>query len=454
MRPGGPLRDLNAAALSAGLTGFVWYAFGAVPLLVAVARDLGLDAARSSSWLFVVWFGGGVSSVALSLWYRQPIPIASTIPGLVYLGTFSGQFSFAELVGANLVAGLLILLLGLAGAGERIVTWIPLPIILGMFAGSILGYVTRLVRATVDDVAVAGPIVAGYFLGRAIGHPAAPPMALALAGGTLAILLRPAPGVAISWSFPTLAVPEMTFSLHAFAAVSLPMVVLALGLGNVQGVGFLLAQGYRVPINAVTVIVGVNSVVNGLLGGHPAIVARTGVAIVAGPDAGPAAGRYWANIVASGLTAVVALAATSMTSLMAVLPPSYLAALTGLAILSSFQDALQKAFDSSLRFGALVAFAVSATPFALAGISSAFWSILAGVAASLLVERAALHEQSGRTTVREPVREICRAPVMEGAGASMANDPKAYGRGAHARKLAKAAWAVVECHWRGWRQPQ
>lgn len=85
---------------------------------------------------------------------------------------------------------------------------------------------------------------------------------------------------------------------------------------------------------------------------------------------------------------------------MAALPPSYLAALTGLAILSSFQDALQKAFASTLRFGGLVAFAVSATPFALAGISSAVWSILAGVAASLLVERAALHEQSGRTTVR------------------------------------------------------
>ena len=39
-----------------------------------------------------------------------------------------------------------------------------------------------------------------------------------------------------------------------------------------------------------------------------------------------------------------------------------------------------------MRFGALVAFAVAATPFAVAGITSAFWAIIVGLLASLLVE--------------------------------------------------------------------
>ena len=59
-------------------------------------------------------------------------------------------------------------------------------------------------------------------------------------------------------------------------AVTLPMVVLAMGLGNVEGLGFLLAQGYRVPVTVVTLVAGINSVVNAVFGGHPAIVARTG----------------------------------------------------------------------------------------------------------------------------------------------------------------------------------
>jgi hypothetical protein len=39
-----------------------------------------------------------------------------------------------------------------------------------------------------------------------------------------------------------------------------------------------------------------------------------------------------------------------------------------------------------MRFGALVAFSVATTPFAIAGITSAFWAIIAGLLASLLVE--------------------------------------------------------------------
>ena len=62
-------------------------------------------------------------------------------------------------------------------------------------------------------------------------------------------------------------------------------------------------------------------------------------------------------------------------------------AVAGLAILSSFQDALEKAFTGKLRFGSLVAFAVAATPFAFLGITSAFWSVVVGLAAALLVER-------------------------------------------------------------------
>ena len=84
------------------------------------------------------------------------------------------------------------------------------------------------------------------------------------------------------------------------------MVVLALGLGNVQGLGFLLGQGYKVPVNQISIVVGINSVINSLLGGHPAIVARTGVAILAGPDAGPESQRYWANLVAAPLTMIIA----------------------------------------------------------------------------------------------------------------------------------------------------
>jgi benzoate membrane transport protein len=384
----GHLRSFHPAAGWAGLTAGLWYAFGAVPLHIAVAAQLGLDSAQTASWIFVVWFSGAISSIVLSLVYRQPIPITSSIPGLVYLGTLAGQFSFPEIVGANLLAGLLILGLGVLGIGGRVLVWLPLPLAMGMFAGSILGNVTGLVRAAVEDVVVAGAAVAGYLLGRCLGSPRIPPVGLAIVCGGLAIALTQRATLApAAWNLPTLVVPEMRPSLAAFVGVSLPLVVLAIGLGNVQGLGFLIVQGYRVPVNLVTVVVGLNSIVNAMLGGHTAIVGRTGVAILASSEAGPPGGRYWGNLTAATLMVLIALAAGPIATLLGVLPRTFIVAVAGLAILSPFQEALVKGFDGPLRFGAIVAFIVAATPFEFAGITSAFWALVAGLLASLLTER-------------------------------------------------------------------
>jgi benzoate membrane transport protein len=381
------LREFSSAALWAGLTAFVWYAFGAVPLHIGVSGQLGLSIEQTSSWIFIVWFTGAVSSIVLSVYFRQPIPITWTIPGLIYLGTLAHRFSFPELVGANLIAGIALVVLGLFGVGGKLMRWLPLPIVMGMFAGSILGYVTRMIAATVEDLVVAGTSVGCYLIGRFVANPRVPPVGLAVLGGGVAIaILGTGSTQPLEWTLPTLAIPDMEFSLAATVAVSLPMVVLAMGLGNVQGLGFLMAQGYAVPVNTVSTVVGLNSVLNALFGGHAATVARTGVAILGGPDAGPAAGRYWAAIVAALLTVGMAFAATPVASLLKVLPETYVFAIAGLAIVSSLQDALEKAFAGKLRFGALVAFAVSMTPFAIFGITSAFWAMVAGLLASLLVE--------------------------------------------------------------------
>jgi predicted benzoate:H+ symporter BenE len=69
--------DFSMPAFWAGLTAFVWYAFGALPLHVAVSVQLGLTVAETSSWVFIVWFTGAVTSIFLSIKYRQ----RSQLPG-------------------------------------------------------------------------------------------------------------------------------------------------------------------------------------------------------------------------------------------------------------------------------------------------------------------------------------------------------------------------------------
>jgi benzoate membrane transport protein len=290
-------KEWGLPAFLAGVTAFVYYAFGALPLHIGVSQQLGLTPGQTSSWVFIVWFSGAVWTICLCFYFRQPIPITWTVPGLIYLGTLAGQFDFAEIVGGNVMAALLFLLLALLRMGERIMKWLPLPIVMGMFGGSIFNYVTRTVGAVVDDLAVAGVTVAGYLVGRAIGNRKIPPVGLAVVFGGVAVAISSDLNMAaIPWALPEVAVPEMRFSLPAFVAISLPLVVLAMGLGNVQGLGFLLAQGYRVPLNVISIATAICSIINAFFGGHTATVARIGAALIRGGHRGRARARASAGV--------------------------------------------------------------------------------------------------------------------------------------------------------------
>jgi hypothetical protein len=106
-----------------------------------------------------------------------------------------------------------------------------------------------------------------------------------IAGGILVCATGTFTGAPIEWLLPTVEDTEIAFSLPAFVAIALPMLILAMGPVERAGLG---GEGYKAPINLTTVVVGINSVVNALFGGPAAIVVRTGVAIFAALDAGPA----------------------------------------------------------------------------------------------------------------------------------------------------------------------
>src|SRR5215213_1912852 len=136
------LADINGSNIAAGLTAGLWYAFAGISLHLKVAADLHLTPAATSSWFFIVCCTAGLSGIVLTLRYRQPLSIAATIPGWVFLAAAGDRYTLPELAGASLMAGVAIVALGLLGVGARLMRWLPLPIVMGMFAGSSLGSVT------------------------------------------------------------------------------------------------------------------------------------------------------------------------------------------------------------------------------------------------------------------------------------------------------------------------
>ena len=193
----------------------------------------------------------------------------------------------------------------------------------------------------------------------------------------------------LRWGVPAIAPTMPSFSVESFLTLSVPLVVMVVGLGNVQGIGFLVSEGYRPPIKLITVVVGITSVVNALLGGHPSTIQRGGTAIVAGRDAGPIGSRYVAALIASAWALLLAFTATTSQSIADVLPMGVVSVFAGLAILSPLMDALKRAMAAERSAGAFVAFAISMSSTTALGLDSAFWALASGWLVYRLLDRPA-----------------------------------------------------------------
>lgn len=383
--------DFTIYNVSTGLTALLWYIFGAVPVFLGSAAALGITAQEVSSWFFIIFLTAGMSSLILTWRYRQPIAIGWTIPGVVFLATAGAGYSFAELAGANLVAGILIIALSLLGIGERLMHWLPLPIVLGMFAGSILNYASSIFDYLQTSPLVIGLALAGYLSARALNRAWLPPVGGAVVAGLAAAFFRgEIHSEVFTWGVPNIALVTPTFSPGSLVALSVPLVILAVGVGNIQGIGVLVSQGYRPPINLITSVIGVNSIINAAFGGHQASVQRAGSAILAGEEAGPREQRYAGNLLASAGAVLIAVNATAASALLGVLPFGLVATLAGLAILSTLMDALRKMATADVPLGAFFAFAIATSSLTIFGIGSAFWALVGGYIVSLVLERPAL----------------------------------------------------------------
>jgi benzoate membrane transport protein len=385
------LVGVNTASIWAALTAWTWYAFGLVPLQLALISEAGLEPGRGSSAIASAWLCAAAATIVLSLVHRQPIAFAVPSVGLIFAKVLADTLSFEEILGATMAAGLVVTVLALSGATTRLVAWIPPSIVMAMFAGVVLDFARRAVGATLADLLVGGATVAGFAAGRALGNARVPPMGLAAIGGSLAVAVTQASVTpAITWQPPHFVLAQPVLSSTGLLAVTLPLIVILVGMNLVPSCAFLDGQQYRPPTRQMALTIGLAALVAPLFHGFTSAPSRDGGSIMAGPDAGPASDRYLSTLIGGTLMLVLAFAAGTVVALAAVLPVSFIVTLTGLSMLGPLQSALGRAFDGALRFGPTIAFVVAITPFSALGLPSSCWALVLGIGASWLGERSEL----------------------------------------------------------------
>lgn len=386
------LRDLSrhvgVSPLSAGLVAAIFGCTGPALIIINGANAAGLPSEVTTSWIFGIYVFGGLISLLLALYYKMPVTGAYSIPGAVLVVGGLANFEFSELVGAFLAAGLLVLVLGLTGLIRVVAVWLPVPIVMAMIAGALIRFGTGVVDAGVSTPTIVLAAVVGYLLFTRF-ITTIPGVVGALIFGVVAALATGAfgsAGVDLAFSAPELIAPA--FNINAILAVGLPLAVLVIGAENAQATGVLMAEGYRPPVNAMTLISGVGGMLASLFGGHNANIAGPMTAICSSEQAGEnREGRYVATVFNGVLFMLFGIFAGSAVALVSTLPATLIATVAGLAMIGVLISAFRGAFGgTSYQSGALAALVIAMSGVTIFSISSPFWALLGGVLVSLIVE--------------------------------------------------------------------
>lgn len=387
---GGPrprlLRDLSLSAVLAGVVAVVVSYSGPLVIVLSAARAGHLDSAQTGSWIWAISIGSGLTCIGLSLLTRMPVITAWSTPGAALLVTSIGSYAYGEVIGAFVVSGAVIALIGVTGVFGRLMRLVPGAVVSAMLAGILFSFGTGVFTSLEHTPVIAGSVLLAYLLGKRWLPRYA--VLLALAAGVLCSAATSK--LHIRLDHVGLVQPVFTtpsFSVAALIGIAVPLTLATLASQNAPGVGVLAASGYRPDDRLLVGSTGLVSAVLAPFGSHAVNLAAITAAICTGPEAHRDPRRRYVAGVACGLVyLVVGAFGSTLVAFFAGLPKELVAAVAGVALLGALSGGLTGAVrEGKDREAAVISFLTTASGVSLFGIGSAFWGLVFGVAAHLVL---------------------------------------------------------------------
>lgn len=171
--------------------------------------------------------------------------------------------------------------------------------------------------------------------------------------------------------------------------MGLPYFLVTMASQNAPGIATLHAHGYRPPVSALISWTGLLALVLSPFGGFSVCVAAITAAICMGDDVDGDPRRRWIAAALAGFFYLLAgFSGALIAVLFSALPAVMVQVLAGLALLATLGGSLQRALEQpEERDSALIAFLITASGVTLYGIGAAFWGLVGGVVAHLLLKR-------------------------------------------------------------------
>jgi benzoate membrane transport protein len=380
-------KDANSYNVSTGLIGGFVLSLVTVPLVITAGKSANLPPNVIASWLFSVYFFGGILGIVLSLWYKKPICGAWSIPGIFAIAAVLPNFTMNQAVGAFLIAGLIVLVLGLTGWVKKAVSYLPLPIMMAMIAGVLFKFGMAIIDSfkTAPLLALIGFI--GYFLCKKFLKKVPPVLGTFVFGFIAAAVMGQLNLTNFEFGLarPMFFTPE--FNAMSMISIAIPLAALVIGAENMQATGVLMAEKYDPPVNTMTILSGIGGLITPWFGGHNANIAGPLTAFNTGPDAGPKEGRYVAAVLGDLVFGLFGVFAITAMSLIGFLPKPLMDLLVGLVMVGIISGALISAWETKkFVFGTFASFIIAMSGITVLQIGAAFWALVIGAVVSLLLE--------------------------------------------------------------------
>jgi benzoate membrane transport protein len=384
-----------SSALIAALVGFG----GTVALVVQAMRTLGATVEQTGSAVTALCLGIAITGAALSLKLRMPIVLAWSTPGAALLAASTPGLSWPSALGAFLLSGLMMALLGLIPVLGRWAERIPSSIASAMLAGVLLPFCLQLFGLGAQDPALVGLVVMVFLLARQW----APLYALLLvliAGLALTLLRGDITALPPGATFGVLSPLGPEFVPSAMLSLALPLFLVTLVSQNLPGLVVLRSAGYAPKPGLLLFSTGIASMIAAPFGAHAVNLAAITAAICTGDEAYADRSRRWiVGILYAGFYLLLAIFASTLVRVFLALPPTVIMVLTGIALIPALTGAIDHMLvEKSERDAAIVTFLATGSGLSLFGLGAAFWGLLAGFVALAVKAMLARHTQKQQTS--------------------------------------------------------
>jgi benzoate membrane transport protein len=172
---------LPVSAVTAAAVGTIIGFGGTVALVVQAGQTMGASPVQIISMVTALCLGIGLPGLLLSWRLKIPVILAWSTPGAALLAASTLGHSWQTAVGAFVIAGAMMIVVGLIPALGRLAARIPAAVASAMLAGVLLPFVIRLFLVFPTDLALAAGLVAVFLIARRL----APTWALPLSSPAL-----------------------------------------------------------------------------------------------------------------------------------------------------------------------------------------------------------------------------------------------------------------------------